>query len=117
MYYQDLEVWKKSIELVKAIYLLSENFPKTEQFGLTNQIRRASVSVPSNIAEGISRYSDKDKSKFLDISMGSVAEVETQLIIAKELGFTDSIDDYIELCKQVSALILGFKKYLNKHND
>lgn len=117
MYYQDLEVWKKSIELVKSIYLLTNEFPNCEQFGLTNQIRRACVSIPSNIAEGVARYSDKDKAKFMDIAIGSLAEVETLLIIAKELQYIDTIEEYMTLCKNLSALLLGFKKYLNKSGN
>ena len=85
MYYQDLEVWKKSIELVKSIYILTHNFPEDEKYGLTSQIRRAVVSIPSNIAEGSARTTTKDFSHFLAISLGSVAELETQLIIWKNL--------------------------------
>lgn len=85
MSYKDLIVWKKSILLVKEIYKLTNTFPKTEQFGLTSQIRRVVVSIPSNIAEGHGRKSTKDRVKFLSISFGSALEVETQLYIAKDL--------------------------------
>jgi len=77
VYYKDLEVWKEAIKLVKEIYLLTEKFPSEELYGLTAQIRRAAVSVPSNIAEGLSRFSDTEKSRFIDIALGSVAEVDT----------------------------------------
>lgn len=113
MYYKDLEVWKKSIELVKSVYLLTNNFPDNELYGLVSQIKRAVISIPSNIAEGVNRYSDKDKYRFIDIAFGSLAEVETQLIIAKELNYVDNIENQMQILKQVNALLLGLKKYLN----
>jgi len=85
--YQDLEVWKSSIALVKEIYQATTRFPSSEIYGLTNQIRRAAVSIPSNIAEGQGRISPKEFRQFLSISIGSLAEVETQLIIAKEINY------------------------------
>jgi four helix bundle protein len=85
--YQDLEVWKSSIALVKEVYQVTARFPSSEIYGLTNQIRRASVSIPSNIAEGQGRISPKEFRQFLSISIGSLAEVETQLIIAKEINY------------------------------
>ena len=85
--YKDLEVWKLSIELVKEIYRITEKFPPSEIYGLTNQIRRAAVSIPSNIAEGQERNSAKEFRQFLAIALGSVAEIETQLIIAKEIHY------------------------------
>lgn len=83
--YKDLIVWQKSIELVKQIYLLVESLPKNETYGLSSQMTRAAVSIPSNIAEGYSRKNTKEYVRFLKISYGSGAELETQLIIAKEL--------------------------------
>tara|TARA_R110002049_G_scaffold21057_5_gene77538 strand:- start:5254 stop:5610 length:357 start_codon:yes stop_codon:yes gene_type:complete len=85
--FRKLEIWKNGIELVKQVYLLSENLPSEEKFGLRSQITRASVSIPSNIAEGCSRNSDVEFKRFLEIAMGSLFEVETQLIISQELGF------------------------------
>ena len=117
MYYQNLEVWKESIELVKAIYLLTHNFPEDEKFGLTSQIRRAVISIPSNIAEGSARYSNKDTARFVDIAIGSLAEVETQLIIAKELGYTVNISKETEQAGKVSALLNGYRKYLNNDTN
>lgn len=114
MYYKELEVWKKSIELVKAIYKISELFPESEQFGLASQIRRAAVSIPSNIAEGNVRTYDKETIRFINIAIGSLAEVETQLIIAKELKFVDNIDEELNLLKQVNALAFGLRNYLDK---
>ena len=85
MYHKDMEVWKKSIGLVTKVYELTKIFPEDEKFGLVSQIRRAAVSIPSNIAEGAARNSDKEIQRFLDISLGSIAELETQLIIAENL--------------------------------
>lgn len=85
--HKDLEVWKKSVELVTSIYKLTSNFPREEMFGLTNQIRRSAVSVPGNIAEGAARQSAKEFVHFLSISLGSQQELETQLLISKNLTF------------------------------
>ena len=117
MYYQELEVWKNSIELVKTIYQITEKFPQKEQFGLISQIRRAVISIPSNIAEGSARYSNKDTARFADIAIGSLAEVETQLIIAKELNYISDISLVIDLVKKVYALLIGYRNYLNNDTN
>ena len=92
----DLNVWSDSIELVKELYKITVNFPKEEIYGLTSQIKRAVISIPSNIAEGASRQTIKEFIQFLYISLGSASEVETQLIIAKELNFINKDDlDYL----------------------
>ena len=88
--YQDLEVWKLSINFVKEIYRLTEKFPPIEIYGLTNQIRRSVVSIPFNIAEGQGRSSAKEFRQFLAIALGSLAEIETQLIITREINFLGS---------------------------
>ena len=85
--YKELIVWQKSIALVKEIYLLTDDFPKSERYGLTSQLRRAVVSIPSNIAEGYARKSNKEYSHALAIAYGSGLELETQIVISKELGF------------------------------
>ena len=85
--YKDLIVWQRSIQLVKEIYLLTKLFPKDETFGLISQMKRAVVSIPSNIAEGFGRRSIKEHNQFCLISYGSALELETQIIIAIELGF------------------------------
>src|SRR6056300_1626690 len=85
--FRKLKIWEQGIEIVKAIYLLSENLPSEEKFGLRSQITRAAVSIPSNIAEGCSRNSEIEFKRFLEIAMGSLFEVETQLVIAQELNF------------------------------
>ncbi len=114
MYYKDLEVWKKSIEFVKTVYIITNEFPQEEKFGIVAQIRRAAVSIPSNIAEGATRFSDKDSSRFMDIALGSISELETQLIISKELGFIKNIDNELEILKQINAMTLGLRKFYNK---
>ena len=98
--YKDLIVWQNGIDIVSKIYSITDHFPKNEIFGLTNQLRRASVSVPSNIAEGHIRDSDKEFSRFLNIALGSLAELETQLLIAKNLGYL-KIEDFEGLLPKI----------------
>ena len=85
--YRDLEVWKKAMRLAKRIYQVTQKFPNDERFGLTNQLRRAVVSVPSNIAEGHARFGAGEFSRFLSIATGSVAEIETQILLSQDLGY------------------------------
>ncbi len=115
MYYQDLDAWKEAIKLVKKIYEITNKFPQDEKFGIVSQVRRASISIPSNIAEGAARFSDKESLRFMEIALGSIAEVETQLIIAKELGFVNNIYDELESLKKVNAMTLGLKKFYDKN--
>ena len=89
-HFKKLKVWQKSIELVTQIYVITKTFPKEETFGLISQIRRCAVSIPSNIAEGSGRSSDKDTLTFLNYSLGSSFELETQLIIAANLSYVTS---------------------------
>ncbi len=85
--HKDLDVWKKAIEFVTEIYSITTSFPKSELYGLTSQIRRAAVSIPSNIAEGATRHHKTEFKQFLYIALASAAEVDTQLIIAQNLRF------------------------------
>jgi len=101
--FERLEVWKESIKLVKLIYDITKSFPVSEKYGLTSQLRRASVSISSNLAEGTSRNTDKDKAHFTTLSFSSSMEVLNQLIIAKELNFIKEID-YIVIRKQISKI-------------
>ena len=89
-----LQVWKRSIDYVVEIYDLTAGFPKEGLYGLTNQMRRAAVSIASNIAEGAGRGSKKEFGRFLSIAQGSAAELKTQLIIAEKLGYCSSVDDF-----------------------
>lgn len=109
--FKSLVVWQKSVALVTEIYQLTENFPKNEVFGLTSQIRRAAISVPSNIAEGHSRRSTSDYIQFLKISRGSLAELETQWLISKNLNFIsekeflETSERIFEISKMLNSLI------------
>ena len=115
MLHKNLKVWQKSMELVKLIYVNTKSFPKEELFGLASQMRRAIVSIPSNIAEGYGRNSDKECERFLYIALGSATELETQLIISKELEYISedkfqSLDSSLnEIIKMLSALIKSLK--------
>lgn len=113
MYHKDLEVWKLSMDLVIEVYRRTQNFPKNEVFGLTNQMCRAAVSIPSNITEGCGRSSDKDTLRFLDIALGSSAELETQSLIAEQLGYAD-MQDILTSLDKINALLYGLKKYLKQ---
>jgi four helix bundle protein len=111
MTHKDLDVWKMGIDLVEKIYRITERFPKEEQFGLTSQLRRAVVSIPSNIAEGAARSSKREYVQYLYISLGSLAEAETQLIIANRLQYqTDQ--DIMENIEHIRRKLLNFIKYI-----
>lgn len=112
MYYKELEAWKEARKLVKEVYSLTSSFPKSEIYGLTAQINRCAVSIPSNIAEGCTRFSDKDTKRFIDIALGSIAELDTQLILSEDLGFTQYNTELVALVNKVSALLQGLKKYV-----
>ena len=105
--YQDLTVWKKSMELVKLIYSLTNRLPKEERFGLSDQLRRAAVSIPSNIAEGAGRFNTKDYVHFLRIARGSKNEIETQLLICEQIGYLsrDDISASLQLCDEISRML------------
>jgi four helix bundle protein len=90
--YRSLLVWQKSVDFVVLVYRLLGKFPKNEQYGLSSQMQRAAVSIPSNIAEGKERQSDRDFARFIAIALGSLAELETQLLIAQRLGYLDEFD-------------------------
>ena len=110
--YRDLEVWKLSIDFVKKVYQVTHNFPASENYGLINQIRRAAVSIPSNIAEGQGRNSTKEFKQFLAISLGSLAELETQLIIAKEIEYLtqNGLDALLSPLDRIRKMIKGLSK-------
>jgi len=117
MIHKDLDVWKKAIEFVAEIYKITRNFPKDEIYGLTSQIRRAAVSIPSNIAEGAARNSTKEFIQFLYIALGSSAETETQLIIAKEIGYVENNSFLLDEVGSIKKMILGLIKYLKKEKS
>ncbi|MDP1912570.1 four helix bundle protein [Brevundimonas sp.] len=108
-HYRDLLVWQKAIIWGEAVYAATRNWPRDERFGLTSQIRRAAVSVPSNIAEGCARRSTAEFVRFLSIARGSLAEVETQTIIAAKLGYLDqgTQTSLLEAADEISRMLAG----------
>lgn len=114
--FRKLDIWKNGIEIVKVIYSLTNKLPNEEKFGLRSQITRAAVSIPSNIAEGSSRNSEIEFRRYLEIAIGSLFELETQLIITEELGFIEpdelnTIFDLLEIeAKMINSLINKIKK-------
>ena len=105
-----LEAWKEAMALVSLVYRVSRDFPKAEIYGLTSQLRRSAVSVPSNIAEGAARHGSKEFAQFLSVSMGSISELETQLLIAVDLGYLDKDSPIFEMLERVSKLVTGLNK-------
>jgi four helix bundle protein len=112
--YRDLRVWNTAMSLVLEVYRITESFPKTERFELTSQLRRAAVSVPSNIAEGNARTTRGEYKNFLSIARGSVVEVEVQLTLAERLGYVQSpaLADALDHCDAVSRMITNLKRAL-----
>ena len=113
--FKDLQVWQRSRQLVSTIYKLTDSFPVKEQFGLSSQLRRAAVSIPSNIAEGHRRNSNKEFQNFLSIARGSLAEVETQLILAQDLKFISEkgTDAPLHEIEEIGRMINGLINSLN----
>ena len=111
--HKDLDVWKKSMDFVTELYKQTASFPKVELYGLSSQMRRAAVSIPSNIAEGAARKSNKEFIQFLYIALGSSAEVDTQLIIAKNLNFIDvTVFEKMNVDQdEISRMLVGLIKY------
>jgi len=110
--HRDLEVWKKAMELAREVYALTKGFPADERFGLTNQVRRAVVSVASNIAEGAARGSHAEFIRFLRIALGSLAEVETQLLLATDLGYVHGVESVVNLVGEIRGLACGLVRHL-----
>jgi four helix bundle protein len=111
MTHRDLDVWKNGIELVKKIYILTKDFPKEEIYTLTSQIRRSAISIPSNIAEGAARNSKKEFIQFLYIALDSATELETQLNVAKELGYIKDLNIFDDF-EKLKIQLIGLIKYL-----
>ena len=111
-----LEAWKRALEFVKTVYTTTSTFPKTELYGLTSQMRRAAVSVPSNIAEGAARETTAEFLRFLYIARGSLAELETQLLISHDLGYLKHGESLKADIYQVSALLDGLIRSLKARN-
>ena len=112
--HKDLKVWQESMTLVTEIYKISEDFPKHEIYGLTSQIRRAAVSIASNIAEGAGRKGNKEFSRFLYIALGSLSEVETQLEISQRLNYISHIEDENKRIYFIRNMLANLIKSINK---
>lgn len=110
-----MKAWQESMTLVKIVYELSSTFPIAEKYCLTDQMRRAAISVPSNIAEGAARTSKKEFLQYLSISRGSLSELETQVIIAQDLGYTADHENVLSQISKVFALIGGLVKSLKRN--
>jgi len=113
--FKDLEIWKRGIDIVETIYRITQPFSEKELYGLTNQLRRAAVSVPSNIAEGFSRASKKEYKHFLYVSLGSCSELITHMIISSRLKYIDNklAEDIIDELEQISKMTMTLIKKIN----
>jgi four helix bundle protein len=111
--HKDLDAWRQAVALALDIYSLTGSFPREEIYGLTSQVRRAAVSVASNISEGAGRNTKKEFLSFLGFSLGSLAELETHLIIAQRLGYCKN-KEIVEQLSRVRALLLGLRNHLRK---
>ncbi len=113
--FKELKVWKAGIEISKAIFIMTRDFPSSEKFGLTSQMIRSAVSIPSNIAEGCGRKSDKELHHFLNIALGSSFELETQIIVSREFNYI-TVEKSEHICNaiiEVQKMIVGLQKSLN----
>jgi four helix bundle protein len=117
--YKDLIAWQKGMALAREIYRATVTFPKEEMYGLTSQLRRAAVSIPSNIAEGKGRYSPRDFQHFLKQARGSVNEVETQILLAQQLGYLqkNKAEVLLEQCEEIGKILNGLISSLRKSED
>lgn len=117
--FRNLLIWQKSMTLTTQIYQLTSTFPKEEIYGLTSQIRRCSISIPSNIAEGYGRESDKEFLRFLNISIGSLFEMQTQLEIAKNIAYINEnlFNNLYENSREVERMIVSFIKKIKERNS
>lgn len=117
--YRDLQVWQKAMDLVDVIYALTKAFPQDERFGLTSQLRRSAVSIPSNIAEGSSRRTTKEYMRFVDIAYGSLAEVETQVSIAQRQKYIASKDEepVYESTSEIGRMLNGLLSSLEQRME
>jgi len=112
--HNDLDVWKDSIGLTNKVYSITKLFPKYERFGLSSQMERSAVSIPSNIAEGAARGSDKEFIKFLNYSIASSSELETQIIIAKNQNYINDIELIVNEISIIRQKLCGLIRFLKK---
>ena len=114
--HRDLRAWKQAIELVSAVYALTANFPETERYGLTSQMRCAAVSIPANIAEGAARSGTRELIHFLSIASGSLSELDTFLELAVKLGYVTDVQHVQEQIDNVAGLIMGLSASLKRRH-
>jgi four helix bundle protein len=112
--HRDLIVWQKSIELVANVYSLSSDFPESEQFGLTSQLRRAAISVPANIAEGAARKSSKEYLHFLSIASGSLSELDTLVTLCQRLKYAEDVAKLQTSIDEVAGLVMGLSAAIKR---
>ena len=112
--FKELKIWQKGFDIAINGFSITRSFPAEQKFSLTSQVTRAAVSIPSNIAEGNSRTSDKDKNRFIEIALGSCFEMETQLLISQNLGFGDQalITSTLQLMEEEEKMLISFSKTL-----
>ena len=115
--HKDLKIWKEGIDLVTSIYKLTKKFPNEELYGLTSQMRRAAVSYPSNIAEGAARNSNNEYIRFLYIALGSISELETQIIISEKLNYITNKTTIIEEIEALRRKTLNLIRYLDQRSS
>ena len=114
--HHQLQVWQEAMALVKMVYTVTSTFPQSENYGLTSQMRRVSVSIPSNVAEGAARTGTKEFLQFLSISRGSLSELETQVIIAKDLGYIKDENEILKQIDKLFGLLGGLMNSIRKRN-
>jgi len=115
-HFRELIAWQKAMDLVTQIYAVTQGFPSDERYGLTSQMRRCSVSIPSNIAEGQARNSTGEFKQFIGVARGSIAELTTQILIAERLGFLSDGKKTIEMAEEVGRILTGLSQSLSTKN-
>lgn len=113
--FKELKIWQKGRKFVKEVYKITRKFPKEELFVLTSQMRRAAISIPSNIAEGAGRGTDKDFSRFIDIATGSSYELESLIYVGFDLEYysEEELDIYLEKVQEIQKMLFHFKNHIN----
>ena len=117
--FKDLKVWQLAMRLVEAVYALTKNFPREEAYGLTSQMRRAAISIPSNIAEGHTRRGANDYKQFVSIALGSAAELETQVMLSCNLGYTEKsqTDSVLLSINEIRQMLQGLRRSLTSYSS
>lgn len=117
--FNNLQIWQSGMDLAQAIYQVCENLPRQETYGLISQMQRAAVSIPSNIAEGAGRPTDKDFSHFIGIAIGSSFELQTQVLLAERIGYINMVtrNNLLSAIDKLQKMLIGYKKKLDSHNE